>query len=875
MPSDAAGAIGENVLEPAVPDFQRHVSPLLSRMGCNNRNCHGSFQGQGGFQLSLFGYDFAADHRALLGGGRVDLDDPAASLILTKPTGMDEHGGGTIFSADSWQSRLLTNWIAQGARKAEQIARLIDLEVSPSELDFAELGQRIDLRVVAHWEDGTREDVTCWARFQANDQAVCTVDDSGRVTSAGYGDTHVVVFYDNGVKAVPVFQPYPRERWASTAATEPSALESAESAIDRIIQRKLDRLHLRRSPLVDDATFLRRVSLDIAGTLPSPQQIREFLSDQDPGKRARKIDELLATPAYVNWQTTFLCDITGNNSQELGGNNSPLASQQWFDWIRHRVAKQMPYDQIVRGIVLSQSREPGESYYDYCAAYSEMVRSGDTANFVARSTMPYYWMRNDNQDKDARAIAFAQNFLGLQIQCAECHKHPFDRWTQEDFQQFSRFFAGIEVQRGAGALAEDKADLQRILADLNLAGRKFDNQAQKMARESIKEGGVMPFPFLQITKPRLSREERQAAAQGSKKRGNLFYTEATILGGLRVSLRGVDDARQPLMDWVAAADNPYFARVYVNRVWARYFGRGLVNPLDDFNAANPASHPELLDYLAEGFVASGYDMQWVHREIANSRTYQTDWRPNPTNAEDERNFSRAVPRRLPAELVVDGVAQACASDRDHARYLWEVADRAISVPGTTYGKAARGNRNNAFALTAFGRSTRSNNCDCDRSNETSLIQATYLQNDRDVHQWINHAEGWVSEAARAFPDPRELAELQNRLGKEREQLDRLVSRREKLTKAGREVPADLMQRLDKVRQSVAAIEARLESLSQPAEKSLDDLIVDAYLRSLSRFPTSSELDRCRRFIMESKTVREGLAGVLWTLINTKEFVVNH
>jgi hypothetical protein len=873
LPGVDQRAISESPLDSV--DFQKHISPLLGRVGCNNRNCHGSFQGQGGLQLSLFGYDFAADHLVLLadGRGRVDLESVEDSLVLTKPSGIDEHGGGEIFAEDSWQYRVLKAWIEKGAPPTTEPVKLLALEVVPAALNFSESDQQMTLQVIAVWEDGTREDVTALSRFQANDLAICSVDETGLVTSGGFGDTHIVVFYDNGVTAIPVLRPYPVQDLPDLRI---ASAGDGETEIDRFVGEKLRLLNLPRSELADDLTFLRRVSLDIAGTLPSPESIRQFLADSSPDKRARKIDELLETPAYISWQTTFLCDISGNNTEELNRTNSPIASQQWFDWIRHRVADNVPYNEIVAGLVVSHSRQSDESLYDFCSTMSEMARSGQTDPFVVRAEMPYYWMRNDNQDKDSRAIAYAQNFLGLQIQCAQCHKHPFDRWTQQDFAEFSRFFTGMEIARGNGSTPEEKADYQRIMADLNLEGKRFDNQAQRMARDAIRAGGVMPFPYLQVTKPRLPRAERNQAERGRGNRGPLYYTDAQILGGPRVSFKNSDDVRELLMGWTEAADNPYFARVYVNRVWARYFGIGIVNPVDDLNSANPPSNPALLDYLAEGFIASGFDMKWVHREIANSRTYQTSWQPVGANAADERNFSRALPRRLPAELVVDSIAQASANDRDNLQFLQEVNDRAVSVPGTTYGRAARGNRNNAFALTAFGRSTRSNNCDCDRSDETSLIQTVYIQNDRDVHQWIADREGWVSQVVGPEINPRQLNELRNQLSQERQQLKRQTQRREVLVNAGRDVPVELEERIEKVTTRISERQAQLDSLNQPrATLSVTEMIEEAYLRTVSRFPTTAEIERCQRFIEESKSLREGLSGVLWTLINTKEFVVNH
>ncbi|MEQ1902846.1 MAG: DUF1549 and DUF1553 domain-containing protein [Pirellulaceae bacterium] len=861
-----------------VPDFQKHVSPLLGRVGCNGRACHGSFQGQGGLRLSLFGYDFDADHQALLaeGSGRIDLETADESLILTKPTDAEDHGGGERFKPDSWQYNLLKAWITNGAKNTSEPMQLVKLDVQPARLTFAEFSEQTNLKVTAVWADGTGEDVTPLCRFQSNDPSVVEVNPDGHVTSGGFGDSHIVVFYDNGVATVPVMRPFPKERMTASADNI-----GESNPIDRLVGDKLRAMNLQRSELADDVTFLRRVSLDIAGTLPTPGEVRAFLEDKSPEKRQRKIDELLETPAYVAWQTTFLCDITGNNSQELRDLNygAELASQQWYDWIKRRVETNTSYDKIVEGIVLSKSRSSEESYYDYCSTMSEMVEKKSTEAFANRDVMPYYWMRRDNQDRDTRAIAFAQNFLGLQIQCAQCHKHPFDRWSQKDFEEFSRFFTGIAFEKGRPTSTEDRADMQKILEGLDVEGKRLDNKMQKMIADAARQGQVVPFPQVMITKPKIPNDARKPKPEkikGKGSRGPLYFTDARLLGENRVSFKDVDDVREPLMAWVKAKENPFFARAYVNRIWARYFGVGIVNPIDDLNLANPASNEPLLDYLATQFVERGYDMKWLHREIANSRTYQTSWQPNESNSADRRNFSHAYPRRLPAELVVDAMVQASSNDSENEAFLEEISSRATALPGTVNGRAMRRDRNNGFALDAFGRSTRNNNCDCDRSNETSLIQTVYLQNDRDVHFWIGHPQSWVSQTAGVEIDKKVRTEMTNQLAAGRQQLDRMEKQREKLLASKREVPETLIDKIAQIKERIATVQKKLDGQSNlAAVADQTKLIEEAYLRTLSRFPTSSEIARCESFIAEAKSLRDGLAGVMWTLLNTKEFIVNH
>ncbi|MDB4466778.1 DUF1549 domain-containing protein, partial [bacterium] len=384
------------------PDFQKHVAPLLGRLGCNGRSCHGSFQGQGGFQLSLFGYDFNSDHKALLEEGteRVNLTNPLESLILVKPTDEDEHEGGLRYEKDSWQYNLLQSWIAGGGTNPKSIHKLDRLVIEPSELLFDSPSKKFELKAIAHWKDGTVEDVTPLCRFHSNNDSIAMINESGTVSTKSIsGDTHVVVSYDKAVVPVPVIHPYAGKSLASDSAFQ------GASKIDFLAAEKWKKLNLQPSQLSDDTMFLRRVSIDITGTLPTSDEIRKFVANTDSQKRKKKIDELLQSPAYASWWTTFFCDMTENNTNQLRNiafdNNLP--SQQWYDWIHKRVAANTPYDEMIEGIVLGVSRNSGESYIDFCERMKE-----DSANesFSENETMPYYWMRREFRDRETIAISF-------------------------------------------------------------------------------------------------------------------------------------------------------------------------------------------------------------------------------------------------------------------------------------------------------------------------------------------------------------------------------------------------------------------------------------------------------------------------------------
>ena len=699
----------------AVPDFQKHVVPLLGRLGCNSAKCHGSFQGQGDFRLSLFGFDFPSDHSALQAeasaeeGRRLNVKDPENSLIVLKPTEQTDHEGGRRFEEDSWEHHLLLRWIESGAKGAnvvgsprepdaptndaqdsdtpitqrsgdifftesiqpiledhcyechgfnsrkgnlslanretlltggdsgpvvvpgkpeesllstavdyssdelqmppsgkladEEIAALkewiergapwpdgydaapeatdqvlVGLHHEPDEILFQEPEQKQQIRIIAEWGDGTREEVTCLARFQTNNDAIVRVSHNGVATSTGEGDTHIIAFYDNGVAAIPVLRPYGGLGFQLTnARTRKQESSSNEHPIDRFVNAKLEQLGITASERCTDTEFLRRVSIDMTGTLPTPEEVLRFLSDSSTEKRTRKIDELLQRQSYAAWWTNKLCDFTGCNPKsiasllEVAREDGYVKASAWYDWIFERVERNDPYDRIVAGLMLADLSGQDDG-------------------------MPHFWTRQSLEEPKDTAMSVAHAFLGIQLQCAECHKHPFDRWTQADFNDFSRFFASVT----------------------------------KTKRRSTTDEAL----------------------------------ELRLLRSGLVNLQPGDDPRQPIMDWMQDPENPWFARAFVNRVWAGYFNRGIVDPPDQFTPANPPSHPQLLDWLANGFVENGYDMKWLHRQIASSWTYQRSWKPNETNGNDRRSFSRAIPRRIPAEVVYDAMKQVAAAPNE-------------------------------------------------------------------------------------------------------------------------------------------------------------------------------------------------------------------
>ena len=839
------------------PDFQRHVLPLMGRLGCNGRACHGSFQGQGGLRLSLFGYDFETDHDALLddGEGRVVVDDPDLSLILEKPTLTRPHKGGKILEYDSWQYNLIRRWIESGADSAAQESTFDRLELIPSEVVFDAEGQEIPLRAVAHWSDGTAEDVTCLTRFQTNDDSIAEVDAEGIVRSVGVGDTYVIALYDNGVVGAQVLRPV-----ATPIASGSRAPEAGATEIDRLIGAKLDTLGIVPSDVCDDSEFLRRVGLDLTGTLPTPEEIRAFDADNDPAKRSKKVDELLERSTYAAWWTNMLCDITGASPSNLRGvANGEAMARHWYDWIYSRVEANVPYDELIAGIVMGTSREPGQDYEDFLEGTAALYREDDPEAFDDRSTMPYFWARRNVRKPEEKALAFSYAFLGVRLECAQCHKHPFDQWTQDDFNQFTAFFQPVTY----GFDPRERPRIKELERELGLEGKPGGVKQREIAK-TLASGEIAPIQEVFVSQGRL-----RAARQGSssKSRGGRVFTPR-VLGGDEVALKGIEDPRAPVMAWLRDPENPYFARALVNRVWANHFGRGIIDPPDDMNLANPPSNPALLDYLAVEFVAHGFDLKWLQREITASLAYQRSWRPNETNRLDDRNFSRADVRRLPAEALLDAVAQATADPEVLAKFAVNVDDRWFGPV-----KGIGGRNGPGYAERVFGRSTRDTNCDCSRSDEPNLLQAIFLQNDREVHLAIDRRDGWVrsidvSGSARA---PGDLDRIDSQVERGQRALAALRRRGAEQSDAALKI----RRRLEAMRKQRTATQKRARIASSSTPFDADAAIEEAFLRTLSRLPDASERAASADYFDDAEAPADGLRGLLWALLNTKEFMTNH
>ncbi len=765
-------------VEAEVPNFQRHIVPLLGRLGCNGRSCHGSFQGRGGFRLSMFGYDFDLDHKALLDGDppRVHTKSPLKSQILLKPTNADEHGGGKRFERDGWEYRVLRAWIDAGApQNSRSAGRFVRLDVTPRELDLSRVGDRAALRAIAHWSDGTAEDVTCLTRFSTNDEATARVSPHGEVQATGRGDTHIICCYDRDVVSVQVtlsVTEHSGERYPNVATP---------TRIDELVVQKLRKLGIVPSPLIDDAAFLRRVSLDITGTLPTPAEVHAFLADTSALKRSSKVDELLERPAYAVWWANKLCDLTGLNAPlQLGGTEfAQPTGDQWQAWMERRLRDNTPYDKIVAGLVLATSRRSGESYEDYSLRMSQYVRKQNPVDFTDEPTMPWYWYRNNLNMPDEKALGFAYSFLGVRLDCAQCHKHPFDVWTQQDFQQFTGCFERIR----SGISPECTPAHDQLVADLGITKTTTAADRRGLYRRLSEAGQRAPWREVYIAPT----ADAPGTGRPTNKPKEFSQLPPKLLGGDELQVDAQSDPRVPLMDWLRDPNNPYFAKAWVNRTWAMYFGRGIVDPPDDLNLANPPSNKELLDHLAREFIAQQFDMKWLHRTITSSRTYQLSRATNATNREDEHNFSRALVRRLPAEVAVDALLQATAHSKRLETVVSDLRNRRIGLQPTADLSRTE------YSLAVFGKPLRLVNCDCEREAEPSLLQSIFMRNDSDTLAAIHRADGWIKELEqRKSPAPLDAEALV------REAYLRTLSREP--------LPAELTRSLQHVREAATLFE---------------------------------------------------------------------
>lgn len=688
-------------------DFERHLMGVFGRMGCNLGSCHGSFQGKGGFRLSLFGYDPEKDYVALTReaqGRRMNLSDPTRSLLLLKATGQVAHEGQVRFGRDSWAHQLFTEWVRQGAPRQAGSGEVVSVAITPTEVALKKPGEKSPIQVWATFKDGTKENITPFCDFRTNDDAVAEVSNLGEVRGIQAGDTAIIVSYRGNILPVRVMVPLE----AKAGAAYPKVPEV--NFIDREVFAKLKRLNIAPSDLCSDTDFLRRVTIDTIGCLPTPDEVRAFLADTKADKRTRKVDELLAHPMHAALWATKFSDITGNNTDALENPQQQRAklSQQWHDWFRKRVADNMPYDQIVKGVLTATSREgrTPEDWIGEVKALTEQLGKGFQTDYANRATLDLFWRRQQNVPADQWGQKTAAAFMGVRIECAECHKHPFDRWTQNDYRSYANIFTSLTF----GISPEAKKAIDE------------ENAARRAAQPNAPANRqIVPVREVFIGQARGNLTNQDT--------GSVLTPKA--LGGPEVKPVAGQDPRAALFNWLREPENPFFARSFANRVWGHYFGRGIVEPVDDFSLANPPANPLLLNALAADFVKNGYDIRKLERTILLSRTYQLSSATNDTNKFDRINYSHSYVRPMMAEVVVDVLNSALNVSETFGNDA-PAGCRTIEV-----GASRVTNQQVGYVLRIFGRPPRTTACDCERAMEPGLPQKLFMMADPAIERKLN------------------------------------------------------------------------------------------------------------------------------------------
>lgn len=711
-------------------DFERHVMGLFSKAGCNNGSCHGSFQGKNGFRLSLFALDPDKDYAALtreIQGRRIDPINPDNSLILQKAAGLIRHEGGTRFTKDSWQYQIFRQWIRDGAPRSKGTGEIADIQLSPREYVFARPGQTVKVTVTAKFADGSAEDITPFADFRVQDDAVARVSALGEVTAIKPGDSGFVVLYRGKVSAARILVP--------TETAGERKYPDPVNYVDREVFAKLRQLNVMPSEVAGDAEFLRRVTIDVTGALPTPDEVRSFLADTSPDKRTKKVEELLVHPRHAALWATKFSDITGNNTLALEQPQDMQIkrSQMWHDWFRVRLERNVPYDQIVKGVLTATSldgKKP-EEWIEQVKKVEAEAAKFDTSEYVKRDTLDLFWRRQQQVQTIEWGEKVAAAFLGVRLECAQCHKHPYDRWTQADYRAFANLFAGVTFngRNGPCSSAEVKKLLDAENAERTKAAQGKNNQLVQV-REMYVASPQANKRFPLLNNPDTNKPLEPKAPAGP---------EFHFAPG--------KDLRAELFGWMRSPDNPFFARSFVNRIWGHYFGVGLVDPVDDFSQANPPTNPRLLDALAKDFVEHNYDIRHIERTILLSRTYQNSSVPNETNRFDKVNFARGYVRPMLAEVVVDVVNDALGTSETYNLGGGGKGDAAKALDGrrmTEIGSSRVNNGNLAYALRIFGRPPRTTACDCERAMEPALPQTLFRMTDSSIIQKLQAKDNRVN-----------------------------------------------------------------------------------------------------------------------------------
>ncbi len=652
-------------------EFFRDIRPLIAKAGCAAGACHAAQHGKGGFKQSAFGFDPQGDYDEIVKAGRgrrVNFASPDLSLLLRKPSMAQSHEGGLRLPADSVEYQLMRNWIGSGAPSVseEKAVKVQSLSVMPR-LRVGDLGLRQQLRVTADYADATQRDITASAIYDSIDPSVATVDENGHVHAVGYGQTAVMVRFDGQVVVSTVVIPY----------SDQSELEGWKSNnfVDELAAKKFRDLGLQPSPLCDDATFIRRAFLDCIGTLPDPDTVLQFVDSSNPDKRSELVDRLLGLAGdnsadiygdqYAAHWTLRWSDLIRNSSKSLGEQG------MWalHNWIKDAFRRNQPYDDFVSELITAQGS----------------IYSSGPAN---------YFRVNANSSDLAEATS--QLFLGVRLECAKCHQHPFEKYGQADYYSMAAFFSrvGFKNSEEFGLFGRDTVVVVRDTGDVT------HPQTRKKLEPTPLEGEPTDHPL---------------------------------------------DRRLPLADWLTDRDNPFFARSVVNRYMRYLLGSGLVEPVDDMRSTNPASNVELLDALADDFVEHNFDLKHLIRTIMTSRLYGLSSQPTAENRSDNRFYSHYLVKRLSAEPLLDAIDHATGVKTKFPNL--PLGTRAIDLPDAEY---------NDYFLNTFAKPRRTSVCECERSPDANLAQALHTLNGDTLAKKIADKNGFVTQQLATKPDHEDL-----------------------------------------------------------------------------------------------------------------------
>jgi hypothetical protein len=666
------GVAGAAETAPTAPSFLNVIEPLLTRLGCNQGACHGKGAGQNGFRLSLRGYAPEYDHpwitREYL-GRRISRSAPEQSLLITKPAGVVPHAGGVLFAPESREYQTLLAWLSAGAPGPDKNdPHIVRLEVTPG-IVAGKLGQSRQLTAKAEFSDGKVHDVTWLAKFESNDAGMVEVDWTGRAKFLRHGETAIRVSFLGLVTTATFTSAYEQ-------TVNPAGFPKANNFIDTHVFAKLAALKIEPAETCDDAEFCRRAFLDAIGLLPTPAEVRAFLDDRSADKRSKLIDALLARPEFVDYWALQFGDLFQNRRERDHDVRGSKGVRQFHDWLRRQVAVNRPWDELARDVLLAAGGTDESPQIGYFVVTVGEKRRAADSEVVA---------------------SVAQSFLGTRIGCAQCHNHPLEKYTQDDYYHFAGFFSRLKLERKDPRVAPTRL----VAADPDARPGKSGKV------ENGKAGVVQPRTGKFLTPRPLDRAE--------------------------TTIDAAEDPRVKLAAWMTDPKNEFFSGNLVNRLWKHFFSVGLVEPIDDLRATNPPSNPELWAALNREFVGQKFDVKHLMRVILNSRTYQLASSTKPANESDAKYYSHYYIRRLPAEVLSDALSAATGVPDVFPGY--PVGLRAVQLPDPKV---------KSYFLSLFGRSERVTACACERSGDVTMAQLLHMQNGESVVMKIRAADGRLS-----------------------------------------------------------------------------------------------------------------------------------